>query len=220
MLGLVKSLGIRIINSFGWQTLRDIQKNKIIKSMYIWLFIVPVTAKLFAEIEDRVCVTIFGHNFTVDLVLPFSWQALFLAALLFVVANIIFIMFSPEIVKEYRNYQNFLDAGKGEKQLDEYIDELTKEKQDHLKKLKVLAGIKRIDTSDELQNRFWDIYILACYEKMPIRFFCTLFYVSGFMLFADVVYKNIMWVVNPMDFYEFKDQLFFSGLIDFILKIF
>ena len=128
LLGYINKIGFRILNSFGWQTLRDIQNKKIITSMYVWLFIVPISAKFLSYLESPSTFIVFGKKLTLDLELPFSWQALFFSAVFIVVGNIIYLLFSPVLVQEHRNYRDFLDSGKGQKQLNDYMDEYTKDK--------------------------------------------------------------------------------------------
>jgi len=46
------------------------------------------------------------------------------------------------------------------------------------------------------------------------------FWFSGFLVFSDIVYKNIRWVIGPMNLNEYKNQLYFGWLIDIVINIF
>jgi len=154
---LIKTLShisLRVINSFGWQTLRAIQNNKLIKSMYVWLFIVPILAKIVSYVDDKIQIVVFEKIFILDLVLPFSWQSLFFTAFLFVIANLLFVLFAPNIIKEHINYQDFINSGKGEKQLEEYMISPNLENTENLNRLRDLAGIKKPKEEDKVKNKF------------------------------------------------------------------
>lgn len=99
----------------AWTKLKPIQNHNLIKSTYIWLLIVPVAVNLIQfgfelcesslpEVTD--CNQIF--NFTI----PFAWQWFYVAALIFTVANIGFVWFSPEIIKLFIDFEDFDDRGR------------------------------------------------------------------------------------------------------------
>ena len=72
-----------------WRTLSYLSTNRAIHSANIWALIVPVAAKLMENVQDVVTIQLFGHPFLISLSLPFSWKVLFVAALTFLVANLI-----------------------------------------------------------------------------------------------------------------------------------
>ncbi len=210
----------RITNSFGWQTLRDIQNHKIITSMYIWLIIVPISAKFLYYVKEDHTLKIFGSYFKFDFGLPFSWQALFFCAVFFVIGNTIHRVFSPSLVRDHKNYKDFVDSGKGQRQLFEYMDEFSEETQEDVTRLRKLARIKDSENEHGLRENFWDLYVNFCYCKPVVRFICTIAYLLGFLFLADVAYKNLMWVVSNTNFVSFKNELFFGGVIDWLREAF
>ena len=73
-----------------WDQLRKIKEIRVIRSMYIWLFIVPVSAKALSTINTEAKLIIFNHIFDVNLTLPFSWKIFYFSALSFAIANVIY----------------------------------------------------------------------------------------------------------------------------------
>lgn len=95
-----------------WSYSRSLAESKVVKSSYVWLFIVPIAARMMSSLDNIIDLTIFGGSIQIATTLPFSWQLLFMAACFFTVANIIYSLFCPEIFKEYRSYSEFRDDSK------------------------------------------------------------------------------------------------------------
>lgn len=96
-------------HAFSWPTLRRLGTNKAIRSANIWAFIVPITAKLMEKVQDQVSLDVFGHTYLIQLELPFSWKVWFVAALAFMLANFIFNVWCPIIIKETESYRDFAE---------------------------------------------------------------------------------------------------------------
>jgi hypothetical protein len=90
-----------------WITLRKVGENKLVQSAYAWTIIVPIFAKLLAGLDDVVRLTIFGHEFSLNWGLPFSWKVLFLVALVFMLANLVYEAFCPELIKQTASHRDF-----------------------------------------------------------------------------------------------------------------
>lgn len=96
----------------SWETAAQVGNLKFVRSMYIWIIIVPIAAKSMSLIKIP---TDFGHlvpGLKFELSLPFSWQLFFASAFMFSVSNLIFIAFCPEIIRRYKNYSEFLNDGR------------------------------------------------------------------------------------------------------------
>lgn len=68
---------------FNWSQLNQIKDVKIISSMYVWIFIVPILAKVLSLVSDIATVTVFNYTFEVNIGLPFSWRSFYFSALFF-----------------------------------------------------------------------------------------------------------------------------------------
>ena len=58
----------------GWENLFKLGSLPVIRSMYIWIVLVPLVAKLLENIRGEATLVIFQHSFVVNFDLPFSWQ--------------------------------------------------------------------------------------------------------------------------------------------------
>lgn len=97
-----------------WTELAILGENRLVKSSYIWLIIVPITAKLIRELPYPLYVNMGNENFQFKLSLPFSWQLFFFAALSFSIANVIFSFYRPLFTK-FKDYGDFKNQGRTSK---------------------------------------------------------------------------------------------------------
>ena len=100
-----------------WTQLRKFGKNRILRSSYIWLFLFPLIAKIVEGIEYRVSVLPGGQPFEIEFEMPFTWTLLYFAALLFTFGLIPFVLCSPYLVREYRDFQEFENEGRSAEDL-------------------------------------------------------------------------------------------------------
>jgi hypothetical protein len=105
--------------------MRSLGDSRLVKSSFIWLLIVPVTARLLSSMDEVVNLTIFGSQINLTTSLPFSWQLLFGSACFFTIANIIYSICCPEILREYKNYSEFKEHGKTLLQINSAIKSMT-----------------------------------------------------------------------------------------------
>ena len=173
--------------------------------MYVWLVIVPVFAKLFEHINETATIELFSYKFTVSLALPFTWQVFYFSALCIVVANVLYQIYCPAIIKDHANYSNFKEEGKGISQLEKYSTSTLPS--DELQRIKKLAGI-RIETAygakaaaeeeEKFQKLFWEIYDNASGLHKRARVACTIFLGIGLLLIGWVVVENMTWVIRAI----------------------
>jgi len=90
--------------ALSWKNIHSLGKTKALQLSYIFFVFVPVIVSLYKKAEA----------FSLPLFeLPFSWVALFFAALSISIANTIYFMFCPDIVKQFSSYQEFMTSGRG-----------------------------------------------------------------------------------------------------------
>ncbi len=73
--------------------------------------IVPIAAMVLSKAE-RIKLSQFGTDFSIELALPFSWIAFYLAACSFSIATAIYSIFCPPIVRDYRGFADFVEEGR------------------------------------------------------------------------------------------------------------
>jgi hypothetical protein len=173
-----------------WDKLRTVQDNKIVSSTYVWLVIVPTAAKASSKIQEI---------FNVDISLPFSWQVFFYSSLFFVVGNVVFLVSAPEIIKEYRDYSEFLTSKRDVKYLKEFRNARMVERDEHIDRMVSIGGgrtaVNNPMDSDKMAEYFYKIYDESNVEYVWVRSFCGLLYSIGFVLFSWVAISNIWWVL-------------------------
>lgn len=110
----MKKKFIKVIPS--WQHLSSIGNNKVIKSTYIWIIVIPIIAKFLEKIPDNLIIP-FYENIEIQLKLPFSWQLLYFSALIFAISTVMFTLFSPPLLSKFSDIPSYIEKGLGKEQL-------------------------------------------------------------------------------------------------------
>lgn len=196
----------RVFYRPSWSKLRGFGESRVLKSSYFWIAFVPLMAKIFRYIN-----TIKIEFIKLDLELPFSWQMFFWGAFFASIANLIYAIKCPEIVKKFENYSEFEKSGRGNQQLlnefalvydksnhfilDEFRREFCEEDDEYM----ATGSIpKLIIRQDCLKNAFWYVHEYSNNLEEGYRFLCMLSYSLGFCFFSFVLIQNIWFVIsNP-----------------------
>lgn len=209
-----------------WQGLRRLGRSRTLQSSYIWLLVVPITAKTLEHVPSEVHVPVFGADVRLSIALPFSWVMLFACALLLTAANIVFRAFCPGLVRDHETFRDFRDAGMGFEQL-RRIWELPEEHR--ITDIFPRTGAKVLDTSwplkerfaqlvkasrqpeadgespqvkplneDQLAELFWGFYGPANRGRPRARMACAILYGGGFVLLLLLLLQNIYFVLRHL----------------------
>ena len=193
-----------------WSSLAKIQRIRMIQTMYIWLFIVPIIAKALTKVEEAANLTIFNHTFNIQLGLPFSWKIFFLSAMSFATANLIFVLRCHKMVKDHKNFSDFREQRKSSKHIHQYAEEVNYPQQSDLSYYWEDGGeygdpVEQKYSKEQrlkgeyLKQPFWEIYEMTDLCRKEWRVVCSLLYLFGFVLISIVLCQNI-WVVLRMIF--------------------
>ena len=194
----------KLRGSFYWEPLSKWPKFKIINSMYLWLFIVPVLAKFMAEVDEKVILIIFEQKITLNLTLPFNLVAFYLAAVSFVLGNICIVLFFPRIFKENKGFGGFLAQGKQYGHLVDYLRDSTKSKEHIQTQISSTYDDAKSLKGDgfEFSDIYSDIYLKVSRHLSPqsprLRTMVSCFYFFGFFLILAVFLENIWYVITEM----------------------
>ncbi|MEI8645477.1 hypothetical protein P4S60_07665 [Pseudoalteromonas sp. Hal040] len=107
-----------------WSFIKGMADIKLVKISYIWIIIVPILAKALNEVSDSIPITIGNVVINFNVALPFSWQLFFFSALTFSMAQFLYTVFCPEVIKKYKNVHEFREDGKTIIQLGTYLKAL------------------------------------------------------------------------------------------------
>jgi|SaaInlStandDraft_4_1057021.scaffolds.fasta_scaffold60730_2 hypothetical protein len=147
----------------NWYTLKFLPNNPIIKYMGIWLFLVPIIAEIQTHIQ---------------LFKPFPWVFLFGAALAFTVANIVYLLRCPSIIKDHIVFTGFWGDLKINAHLQEYADSIGFKD----------AEIPTKNDQDSLRIAFWKIHIKAKTSRLISLWICFGLYLLGFLFLSITLY--------------------------------
>ena len=195
-----------------WPTLRRLGANRAIRSANVWAFLVPIAAKLLDGLQDVVTIELLGHHFPIHLSLPFSWKLLFVAAIAFLLANIIFDAFCPPLIAQTSTYRDFSEQGRSGMELNELFSGLLRNNQidaDEAAQFTNWLNLRQAAISSpslmaapmtverEARN-FAEAYAAAVASlaktKQPARVLAVLLYTCGLAAFALVIAQNIEYV--------------------------
>ncbi len=192
------------ISKISWIQLKNINKYKLINTMYIWLFIVPIVARLFEKVEHTANITIFEYTFEAQLSLPFSWVIFYFSAIAFASANLIYQLRCPSIIKDNSDYSDFKQSHKGVEHLDSYLPQvgmnwegLRQELENQDDYFNETAEASNPKTDDGiLRKRFWAVFSKGNRVRPIEKYSVALFYLIGFILIFWVFVQNINFVIN------------------------
>lgn len=183
----------------NWAQLDSIRQMKIISSMYIWIFLVPVAAKILSMTSDVATVKVFSYEFQVHLLLPFSWQVFYFSALFFAFATIMYQARCPRIIKEYPTYASFEAEGKPEWHLRDYAQDIGLDYYKYKEEFEIEmenheGGVS--EGKEFTQSLFWHIHWKADRARKTEFSICLSAYVIGFVLIGWVFIQNFTWVLG------------------------
>ena len=164
--------------------------------MYIWIFVVPVLAKLLFKIEEYLAFDLFGQKIELVLSLPFSWKVFFYSALSFSIANSIVLLACPRIIKDHLSFSGFIGDGKNHEHLKYYATDIEDTYFPLLNDQPSVDERDRLMHSEHIRDEFWRIYNKGNLSRSVLRIFTLFFYVVGAGLFLWVLGTNIYWATK------------------------
>ena len=92
---------------FSWTKLSAFGKNRFFKSAYFWLFFVPFCANLLSNVSDKFSISVFGTQFQIATLLPFSWEVFFFGSVIISAANLLYFIYCPPIIRNFSDMAHF-----------------------------------------------------------------------------------------------------------------
>jgi hypothetical protein len=115
MLALLRIQSRKALNflqdQLTWSSLNRIGQVRILRTSYIWFFLVPAVAKLLANIGPEPVFHLGGIRVTLGL--PFSWKWFYFSAVAFSIASLFYSILCPPIVRDYNSFSDFRAEGRG-----------------------------------------------------------------------------------------------------------
>lgn len=165
-----------------WSALRRAGQSRFLKTAYIWLFVVPVAARILQAAPATVRL-VWPGEFDLQLALPFSWRCFYWSALFVAAADFVFWLRCPSIVKDHLDKESFVRAGKQDFHVVTYQQEIRPSYDP--------------EPEDEPPEdiTFWSVHHEADRIRRRSRFACAMLYLVGFALFLVVAGQNLLFVV-------------------------
>lgn len=191
-------------SALNWSSLGRLHSIRAVRTTYLWVFIVPVAAKLLEHVSGTVVINFNGTPFAIQLSLPFSWVVFYFSALCFAFAELVYWMYCPRIVRDQSTYKEFREAGKGVEQLDNYMYQVGLN-WEGLRRLLDLqddyfSNAAEVDNPAQadglLRKRFWATFNKGDRFRPAARTVCGLLYAGGSLLIAFVAFQNLTYVVE------------------------
>ncbi len=165
-------------------------------------------------VQDVVTLELLGHSFPIHLSLPFSWKVLFIAAIAFLFANIVYSVFCPSLIKETGAYRDFAEQKRSGTELANLLQYLIRAEQiasdvalqwsNWLNSRQVTFPQSQRQSNaipPEMEERafieFYAIVVNALAKtNTPARACASLLYASGMIALGTIVVQNIWFVMQ------------------------
>ncbi|AUY37010.1 hypothetical protein [Pseudomonas sp. PONIH3] len=174
-----------------WSQISHIHNTQIVKSIYIWLFIVPILVKALSEVPLDLNFQIAGQAIPIKMELPFSFFCFYLSAFFFVLSNLIFNFRCPQLVKDHSSWRSYAEHGKGMEHLSNYVDNLdvsaqAKDEAWQVEPTRSPGGL--------LQDQFWAFHNLGEWQTPKSRKMAVGLTYLAFVFMAWVIIQNLLTV--------------------------
>lgn len=196
--------------NLNWEVVRGFGNSTIVKSNYIWLFIIPLLTKN---------INIITQSLELEFVLPFSIARFFYASIFFVIGTLIYQIRCPSLIKENKGYAEFKESGKTAQHSIDYClsahkqfnsnstYESTREyvlKFDNDAQEKILINLR--NENNELESMyidkelstqfFWESFTMVNTLFMKSLYLCFFSYLigCGFILYASI--ENVYYALQ------------------------
>ncbi len=99
-----------LLSSISWSKVNSLGKMKFSRTSYYYLVIIPVLVKALEKVNNPFHLQIEQNKIELNLELPFSWYLFYFGALSIALGSILYQIYCPNIIKDFKNYGEFLDA--------------------------------------------------------------------------------------------------------------
>lgn len=166
-----------------WSALKGAGQSRVLKTSWFWLVFVPPIAHLLQSVPETVQVPWLG-NLPLHPHLPFSWRWFYYSAICVAVADAVFFLRCPSIVKDHNSDSDFMAAGKTSNHLDDYLAQFDRGHR-----------LARQFTPRAPTPSFWTVHEQANKAHPVSRLLCLALYAAGLVCFLVVAWRNFEFVV-------------------------
>lgn len=215
------------MNSISWVLVNSLGKLRFSKSSYYYIVIVPIIVKALDHVKSPFYFVFGESSIPINFDLPFSWYLFYFGALSIALGSLLYEIFCPEIIKNYKNYGEFLASGESDTYLDKisrkyrdksfsltfiaqpYLEQKAMEKikiqpssrfeQERTEEFEKVVDYKHnIKYQEERKDAFNELYSEVKFSYVTIMYISFSFYILGFLAFAWVIVQNIYFVIKHL----------------------
>lgn len=212
---------------FSWVLIDSLGKLRFSKSSYYYIVIIPILVKGLEKIKSPIYLVLGKNEFSINIDLPFSWYLFYFGAVAIAIGSLLYQIYCPEIIKNYKNYGEFLASGESDNYLDRvtrkynveklyfkflgqpYIEEKIKElvqiPPSSRRESPVMAEQERvveykhnIKYQEDRKNMFNELYEQVKYSNKAIRILSITLYFIAFVAFGWVIIQNIYFIIHHL----------------------
>jgi hypothetical protein len=182
-----------------WSFVQKLSRNKLLASSYIWLVIVPIFAKLLAQVESPIELTNIVAGLVIDFTLPFSWKAFYCAALLFSISGLVYSLCCPKLIQSVQSYGDFKQQGLNGFYLKEYAQELSGFEYECNARIAIDAFPNQANELEpDLSAGFQQLFSFEDSRRYLAICSCLILYLSGLALITWVLIDNAYYVLQQI----------------------
>ncbi len=194
----------------SWCVFKQLADSKLIVSSSMWIFLVPVIAKL---------LDLTGDFFLLPesvVIFPFTLYFLYFSAIAFFLGYLVYVVFCPSFVKKLDGYNDFLDSGFKIHKINESISNVESNKAELLKrniKCKIdpasSDAIEKVFTltigreplnftfeKESMDVVFWLVYDHHLGSNWFAQAVCWFFFGLGYLMLSIIFFTNFYYVVK------------------------
>ncbi|WP_028023563.1 hypothetical protein [Enterovibrio calviensis] len=196
-----------------WNFVRYFGESKLVRSNYLWIFIIPLLAKNFDIISTHI---------GLDLELTFSLSKFFFASLFFCLGTVIYQLRCPSIIKQNESYASFLNEGKNTQHVSDYLVESKKSFLSDVKEGDISTFKSKFDNCEGNDNKF-DLKIeeewffvdkdrASCFFWDVYNFLNESYRVSCFLSLSSYLIGVLFLMISSIVNVAFAFQYFFPNI--------
>ncbi len=206
----------RVLRNISWVELASIGESKLVKSLMIWLIVVPLLAKILGPIPDEITLRLFGAELQISFGLPFNILLFYLSALGFTIGGLVYRWKCPTIIQNIKCITKNISHGNG---VSAYMYELSIMDRDIKYRLsrvvsERLKEVSEFDLSFMKDDDYPDckqddgllkrIYVVNAYidevklAEKKFRFLTIVFYASSLIFLALIFFQNTCAVIKEV----------------------
>lgn len=211
-------LHLQIWTGLDWGSLRSLGNSRLIRTSFLWFILVPVVARLLENLPESVTVAVFNIELKIPFCLPFRWTYFYFMSVSFALAQAVYLLQCPAIIKNYNKFVDFRKHHLGVLAICTQLEmEFGKEKYGGPNSLSALVvGVdKEIgsalkgsspellplvrESHESVQNDLFDILVWHIrVQKLPAMVVSALFFALGGLFFVILSVQSFWTVITTL----------------------